>query len=190
MTEETGGPFLTKKRSDFDSVRLGSAFGLDSPGLTQRASCAFARGSGAGRVSHALPSLNRSKGVVPRMDASAYRQPGEIPPPDDKLDHAMLDRVLLAVNATFRSAEFSPLSHYQDHVQYRWATNLRRALNGCDEFIWADQSWGFRYDMMRMPWWKFLWKTRKMPLADRLMWASDRLRRRQEIRALPARSGA
>lgn len=44
-------------------------------------------------------------------------------------------RVLAAVSATFESAELAPLSHYQDHVQSRLATNIRRALSGGTDFI-------------------------------------------------------
>lgn len=111
------------------------------------------------------------------MRDDAYRHSGK--EPEVKIDSERRARLVLqAVEATFRSVEFAPLSHYQDHVQNRWRFNLNRALSDCEEFEWATQSRGERYDLMRLGWWKFFWRTRKMPWSATFRWMSERLKAR------------
>lgn len=113
-----------------------------------------------------------------------YREPG--PEPEKPPDPHLAARVLEAVDATFASHDFSRLHHYQDHVQSRWHINLRRALDGCDEFIWAEKSWGELHHLMNDPWLRFFWRTRKMTWAERFGWISERLKRRERRKALKA----
>lgn len=86
--------------------------------------------------------------------------------------------VLEAVNATFKESRLSPLSHYMDHVQNRWMTNLNKALSGSDSFIYSNYSWGQIYTLIHVGWIKFFWITRRMSWADRFMWISERIRKR------------
>ncbi len=95
-------------------------------------------------------------------------------------DPGRADRVLEAVNATFRNAEFSCIRHYMDHVQTRWNINLARALSGSMDFIWSEQSTGERHHLMRCGWLRFFWSSMKLKLswAARFRWIADRIDRR------------
>lgn len=71
-------------------------------------------------------SIEEVKGLLGTSEPSVL-----VVPFGEKLSRLVLE----AVSVTFESAEISPLSHYQDQVQSRWATNLRRALAGGNDFI-------------------------------------------------------
>ncbi len=105
-----------------------------------------------------------------------YRRPALLEEEEvKKHDPGLSSRVWDAMNATLGSLTLSPLSHYQDHVQCRWGINLRRALDGSDDFIWADESWGERYTLQTVSWRKFFWATRRMSWAKRFRWIAERL---------------
>jgi hypothetical protein len=86
-----------------------------------------------------LSDLEALKTVLAQTERHGAQEPKRVCYEDD--GENMERRVYEAFLASFRHAgdTMGSLSHFQDFVQARWATNLRRALSGGSDFIWPER---------------------------------------------------
>lgn len=104
------------------------------------------------------------------------------------IDERTTDRILEALNATFQSVNLPRRSHLNEWTRTRLGINMMRALRGGDVFIHYHPERGAAQqlalhrmlDPKRVSWWAFFRQTRGWSLADRLIFAGERLKRRSE----------
>lgn len=102
------------------------------------------------------------------------------------IDERTTDRILAALDATFQTIDVPPRSHLNEWALTRLNINMDRALRGQDLFIHPKRGAAKQLalhrmlDPKRVSWWAFFRQTRGWSLADRLIFAGERLKRRSE----------